>query len=182
MLVMGLACPGYSGANPRNLQKASDDTIMSDKKCRTTKTAITTTTTTTTKKDRYYDVDKEAGDAQEKRTNLWREAAAIARQKFADYVVVEEVPEFGCRKDTDGGAHRASHCERLQACLVAEGFQTRVQVVQLGYLGGAQSRVRYVLSHTGPHTTAFAWCAPFLKGFCRRLSPPRVPRFQNPPL
>ena len=36
--------------------------------------------------------------------------------------------------------------------------------------------------HTGPHTTAFALCTPTLKDFTfrRRLSPPRVPRFQSP--
>ena len=34
--------------------------------------------------------------------------------------------------------------------------------------------------YTGPHTTALAWWTPFLKDVCRRLSPPRVPRFQSP--
>ena len=35
---------------------------------------------------------------------------------------------------------------------------------------------------TGPHTTAFAWCTPFLKDFLsRRVSPP-TPRFQIPTL
>ena len=34
--------------------------------------------------------------------------------------------------------------------------------------------------HTGSHTTAFALWTPFLKDFARRISPPRVPRFQSP--
>jgi UDP-glucose 4-epimerase len=35
--------------------------------------------------------------------------------------------------------------------------------------------------HTGPHTTALARWTPILKDFARRISPPRVPRFQSPP-
>ena len=34
--------------------------------------------------------------------------------------------------------------------------------------------------HTGSHTTALAWWTPILKDFCRRVSAPRVPRFQYP--
>ena len=34
--------------------------------------------------------------------------------------------------------------------------------------------------YTGSHTTAFAWWTLFLKDFARRISPPRVPRFQSP--
>ena len=34
--------------------------------------------------------------------------------------------------------------------------------------------------YTGPHTTASARWTPFLKDFRRRISPPRVPRFQSP--
>ena len=41
--------------------------------------------------------------------------------------------------------------------------------------------MRCVLSHTSPHTTPFAWWTPILKDFARRISPPRVPRFQSPP-
>jgi hypothetical protein len=43
----------------------------------------------------------------------------------------------------------------------------------------AGENFRRVLSHTGPHTTASAWCTPILKDFSRRFSPPRVPRFQS---
>ena len=41
------------------------------------------------------------------------------------------------------------------------------------------SRTRRVLSRAGPHTTAFARCAPFLEDFSRRVSP-LIPRFQSP--
>ena len=40
--------------------------------------------------------------------------------------------------------------------------------------------IRRVL-YTGPHTTALARWTPILKDFARRVSPPRVPRFQYPP-
>tara|TARA_B100001142_G_scaffold313156_1_gene349366 strand:+ start:2069 stop:2317 length:249 start_codon:yes stop_codon:yes gene_type:complete len=32
--------------------------------------------------------------------------------------------------------------------------------------------------HTGSHTTASAWCTPFLKDFARRITPP-ASRFQS---
>jgi hypothetical protein len=41
-----------------------------------------------------------------------------------------------------------------------------------------KGRFRRVLIHTSSHTTAFARRTPFLKDFCRRLSPP-TPRFQS---
>ena len=34
--------------------------------------------------------------------------------------------------------------------------------------------------YTGHHTTAFAWCTPFLEDFSWRVSQP-TPRFQSPP-
>jgi len=43
------------------------------------------------------------------------------------------------------------------------------------------SSSRCVLSHTGSITTPFARWTPILKDFCRRISPPRVPRCQSPP-
>jgi site-specific DNA-cytosine methylase len=92
----------------------------------------------------YYEANPEAKAAQEERTSMWELAADIAAAGFADYIIIEEVIEFGHRDKDEPFA--ASHCERLQASLVALGFQTRVQVIQLGYLGGAQSRVRLVLS------------------------------------
>ena len=46
--------------------------------------------------------------------------------------------------------------------------------------GGAKAlSIRRVL-YTGSHTTGSAWWTPILKDFARRLSPPRVPRFQSP--
>ena len=44
---------------------------------------------------------------------------------------------------------------------------------------GRRRQIRRVLLHTGPHTTASARWTPILKDFSRRLSPPRVPRFQS---
>jgi hypothetical protein len=61
-------------------------------------------------------------------TPVRSDALDITATRFADYILVEEVIEFGHR-----GKDGASHCERLQAGLVAQGFQTRVQVVQLGW-------------------------------------------------
>jgi len=43
----------------------------------------------------------------------------------------------------------------------------------------AEDRTRARPLHTGPRTTAFARWTPILKDFWRRISPPRVPRFQS---
>jgi hypothetical protein len=37
---------------------------------------------------------------------------------------------------------------------------------------------RVLIDHTGPHTTASAWCTPILKDFCHHFSPP-TPRVQS---
>ena len=47
--------------------------------------------------------------------------------------------------------------------------------------GARPTRAQARPGHTGPHTTPFAWCTSILKDFSRRISPPRVPRFQSPP-
>jgi hypothetical protein len=46
--------------------------------------------------------------------------------------------------------------------------------------GETTEEMRRVLLYTGPHTTALAWCTPFLKDFVsRRVSPPTA-RFRSP--
>jgi hypothetical protein len=59
MLVMGLACPGYSGANPRNLQTDAGGDGAGAGAGRGGNST-------------YYDQNPDAAAAQEERTSLWQ--------------------------------------------------------------------------------------------------------------
>eukprot|EP00982_Pelagococcus_subviridis_P016365 31474-Pelagococcus_subviridis.AAC.4 len=92
--------------------------------------------------------------------------AARARRRRDRAAGTRRVPSELARV---GEARRPRHGRRVQ--------RLRVRVRPLDV---ARVRLGCVLSHTGPHTTASAWCTPILKDFPSRarFSPP-APRSQS---
>jgi len=100
MLVMGLACPGYSGANPRNLQQ---DTGAGDGGG----TGVGSWGGGGGRGDgAYYDQNPEAAAAQEERTSLWSDAlvgpaatnppTCMANSRHSSVTIVEGLADFCC--------------------------------------------------------------------------------------
>ena len=87
--------------------------------------------------------------------------AAAARDALEDALVAARDTEaMREARDAEAAAARRKELERLRDELKAANHAA----------DRARSEARS--PHTGPRTTASAWCTPFLKDFARRISPP----------
>jgi hypothetical protein len=85
------------------------------------------------------------------------------------------------REEAESGDYAGAGAEK-RSKLDAEKEEEARRVARLATvfsLNGLSGGFRRVRIHTGPHTAALAWWTPILKDFSRRISPPRVPRFQS---
>jgi hypothetical protein len=72
---------------------------------------------------------------------------------------------------------KAFHAQQAGADAVMIHDNVAETLVTMDAASDAQARSYF---YTGPDTTTFAWCTPILKDYLsRRISPPRVPRFQS---
>jgi hypothetical protein len=126
------------------------------------------------------------GEAAARAKTRWREKRAKTEARR-----MRQMTPLGMRVSTYAATCRAPSDARLAMEIAASDARE-----ENGFCGGAWTRGGGVGAdaegskttetgarpiHTGSRTTPFAWCTPILKDFCRRISPPRVPRFQYPP-
>jgi hypothetical protein len=105
-------------------------------------------------------------------------AAADARAALAR----AQISTRAMKDDLDAATRDRAAAERVAAAAKDELAVAAKDLARLRLALAARGNVEAkgaFYYHTGPHTTASAWCTPTLKEFPRRISPPRVPRFQS---
>ena len=73
----------------------------------------------------------------------------------------------------------ARRSTRTLACRWAAASRSSSTTARFWTSSTSSARRARPRRHTGPRTTPFARCTPIREDFCRRLSPPRAPRFQS---